>query len=194
MALLKITDLRVRVGLLITDVTKDTPITDCYTVALLLVEDYLDRRILLETFTEQYTCVHHALVKAWPIDTILKIDGNDPPADLRIDKERGIIYNVNWDNTQLQYIGGWPDSEIPAVITMTINDLFDKLWATTPGYGLVSPVIQSDGEVKKFSINGVSVEYFQSGEINTTSASSVIPVRFRNLLDYYRRESLIGVG
>lgn len=194
MALLRIAELRKRVGLLDTDLTKDIQLTDCYTVALLLVEDYLDRRILLETFTEQYTCVHHALVKAWPIDTILKIDGNDPPADLRIDKERGMIYNVNWDNTMLQYRGGWPDQDIPAVIIMTINELFDKLWATTAGYGIDTPVIQGDGEVKKFSINGVSVEYFQSGEINTTSASSIIPVRFRSLLDYYRRESLIGVG
>jgi len=194
MALLKITDLRKRVGLLETDVSLDTKITDCYTVALLLVEDYLDRRILLETFIEQFTCVHHAQVKAWPIDTVISIDGNTAIPELRIDKERGIIYNVNWDNTLLEYKGGWPDQNIPAVIVMTINELFDKLWATTTGFGTDTPVVQSDAEVKKFSINGVSVEYFQSGEISTSSSASIIPQRFRNLLDYYRRESLIGVG
>lgn len=193
MALSKITELRTRIGLLPTDTSKDVKITDCYTVALLLVEDYLDRRILQETFTEQYTCVHNAMTKAWPIASINTIDGSPPPSDLRIDKERGIIYNVNWDNVMLNYTGGWTDDTIPAVIILTINELFDKLWLTTAGYGIDVGVINEESTVKKFTINGISVEYF-GNSISGSDTDSMIPSRFRSLLDYYRRESLIGIG
>lgn len=197
MALLKIDDLRVRVGLLDTDLTKDVQITDCYTLALNIIEAYLDRKILRGTYTETFFNTKTALVKAWPIASLTTVGGNAPDSNLRIDKDKGIIFNVNWDNVELVYVGGWPDAEIPSVITLAMNAVFDELWVSMPGFA--NPAIDDTGEseIKKFSINGVTMEYFGSADKSTVTgqnAANVIPSNFKNLLDYYRRESLIGAG
>lgn len=194
MALLRIEDLRVRVGLLETDVTKDVEITDCYTMAMNLIEDYLDRRILKSTYKDTFRHTHTGLVKAWPIESITTIDGVAPSITLKADFERGIIYDICWDHVIVEYIGGWLDPDIPPAITHAMNVIFDKLWYSVPGWGIATAAEPTSSEVKRFSINGMTVEYFQNENAGSSSSSSWIPETLKPLLAGYRRESVIGAG
>jgi hypothetical protein len=201
MSLLTISELRTRVGLLATDLTKDAELTQCYSIALAIVEDYLDRKILRGVYTERFFDVrYNALLKAWPVVSIDTIDGNAPPTDLVVDKALGVIRNVNWSNAEVAYTGGWLDADIPMAITLAISQVFDAIWFATPGFGLVKASAVASGTVKKFSINGVSVEYVDptstssSSSGNSASDTGFITVMMKGFLDPYRRESVVGAG
>jgi hypothetical protein len=72
--------------------------------------------------------------------------------------------------------------------------VFDQLWYAVPGFGFVKSEEQAEGAVKKFTINGISVEYFSADQATASNSGYWIPDRVKPLLDYYRRESLLGVG
>lgn len=194
--MLTIEELRTRIGLVATDVSKDAQLTDCYSMALAIVEDYLDRKLLRATYTETFFETRSALLKAWPVDSITTVDGKTPDVNLIVDWDLGVIRKVCWDKILVEYVGGYLPDELPLPLVLAINGVFDQLWFAVPGWGLVKAQAQAAGEVKRFSINGISVEYFQSSDGSASSgsggASSFIPAAMSGIIDRYKRESLMG--
>lgn len=199
MSLLTIDQLRIRIGLTNTDSSRDADLLACYEIAKQMVETYLDRWLFKNTYTEQFFETRTALLKAWPLDAINLVDGNAPPADLKMDKGKGMVFNVNWDDVAVEYIGGFADADLPMPVTTAINAVFDNCWTSIPGFGLTRAAAAAVGTVKKFSINGMSVEYVTDAASSTGTGSSsgdygLIPTIMRGFLDHYRRETVIGAG
>lgn len=167
-------------------------------MALAVVEDWLDRKIKLGTYTETFFETNTVLLKAWPVTTITTIGGVAPDSAIRIDKQAGIIFNSYIDNQDIVYEGGWADADIPLPVSLAINAVFDSLWSSVPGFGLTQAVATSAGEIKKFSVNGISIEYFgdttTSSSSSSSSSSSFIPEGMQEILKFYRRESMVGAG
>lgn len=195
-----IAELRARTG--VPDNSKDTQLQAAYDLAFALIEDYLDRKLKLSVYTEKFltrTCLQ--LVKAWPVASVDKIGGNVVTFDeTQSDMEKGMLFFNSSYPIEVEYQGGYAPTEFPEVLVTGIGLLFDYLWDVIPGFGTVEGAATSAGDVKRFTINGITMEYFgdntSSGSGSRLSgwSSANIPDYITMLVDRYRRESVIGIG
>lgn len=195
-----IAELRARAG--VPDNSKDTQLQAAYDLAFALIEDYLDRKLKLAVYTEKFltrACLQ--LVKAWPIASVDKIAGNIVTFDeTRSDMEKGMLFLNNSYPIEIEYQGGYAPTEFPEILVTGIGLLFDYLWDVIPGFGTAEGAATSAGDVKRFTINGITMEYFGdntasgSGSKLSGWSSANIPEYITMLVDRYRRESVIGIG
>jgi hypothetical protein len=195
-----ITELRARAG--ITDNSKDAQLQSAYDLAFALIEDYLDRKLKLATYSEKFLDVRgFLLTKAWPVVSVDKLDtvavtGFDSTYS---DFEKGML-KITQRPVTVEYQGGYAPADFPEALVTAINLLFDYLWASIPGFATAGGVTAGSGDVKRFSINGVTMEYFEDKSASGESAglsgwrSANMPEWITMLIDRYRRESVIGIG
>jgi hypothetical protein len=185
MSMLTTPELRTRVGLNVSDASRDDSLVTCYTVSLEIVEAYLDRWLILKERTEYFHCKRRSIsLRAYPVTSIKNLEQISGKC---VDANRGLIHHACVHDFSLVYSGGYMPDAMPPVIALVINSVFDAVWQLTPGFGIESA--EPSDNIKAFTINGVRLEYANGGSnLNQASATGFISPAMRDLLLFYRRE------
>jgi len=202
--------LRVRIGLLDTDTSRDTDLEAAEAITQGLVEDYLDRRLEflpdIETF---YGGKAWLLLRRWPLEAAGAVDvtiHNEPVPmaveGISVDEERGVVHLPSWmcgRPIRVEYTGGF--TELPPSLLWAYMAAFDAVWSSTPGFGVAAGTLPAGGgEAKKITLVGIGAVEFDTGSSSGGTGGGdvepwgIIPDEAVTVLDRYRRESIIGVG
>ena len=194
--MIAIEQLRVRVGLLDNDASRDADILIARSYAQGIVEEYLDRWLDEGTYTEEFIHITQNTVslKAYPIIAITSVqreDGSD--IEYHIDARNGIVHFdgfVRDHRVVVVYDGGYGvQFAIPGGVEMAILMMFDHAWETfikvagssSVGGGVIKS-IQSDGARVDFDVSG------DSGSGAGIDPGSGILYAALGLLRLFRRE------
>lgn len=217
--LLDLATLKKRLGIPPEDTSKDTTISVVAAQAQALAENYCDRKFDLEEDDETFIGVTLSFqVRRFPLEAVTAIfagsDLDAPPpsgnplATYQTDPAKGLVWpsrwgqNGHWPVLRCQYRGGYV--EAPPDLLWALTQIFDELWAATPGGGL-EPGQGGGGAfdaVKRFSVVGAySVELGSTGDAGGGSGSGggdnawgVLTPASTAVLDGYRRAARIGIG
>lgn len=183
--------LRVRVGLLPSDNSKDLMIKDVFSASIGAIETYLNRILRFGNYTE--TFVHFAgkvvQLKAYPIervDVVVAAVGVEPP--YHVDKVAGDLHLdlfIRAHEFSVSYSGGY--RSLPSDIILAVVATFDNVWsAVNASAGAVS----GTGEIKSISVPDVGTISYQSAGVSASGKAGVgyIPGSVIELLTKYRRE------
>lgn len=217
--LLDLDKLKERLGIEPGDTSKDTTITVVGAQAQALAENYCDRKFDYEEDDETFSGVTLSFqVRRYPIDEIVSITRGDdldlpppntvPLAVRRTDTAKGLVWPSRWGwggawpVLRCVYTGGF--QEAPTDLEWALYQIFDTLWASTPGGGAEPGTIGSGAfdEVKRFSVVGAySVEMGSTGDVGGGSGSGggdnvwgILTPASTSVLDGYRRAARIGIG
>lgn len=208
--------MRARIGLEPDDPSKDPQIDVAMEVTLDMIEEYLDRKLLYEEDIEElYGPLRHILVRRWPIDPVEPVvvtitDGvgnavSQPNNFIQSDRFNGIVYLGGYSRgwpIRVEYTGGF--QTLPSVLEWAYLQVFDSVWASDPAWGgTAGGGGFMMGDIKKVSLVGVG-----SVDLGSSSASggggtggdgisdpwSLISAHIIDILDRFRRQSVIGAG
>jgi len=179
----------------ITDNSKDAEITLALSLALSVVEDYLDRKLEYkadETATLFRNRENIYLLRRYPVESLISIDKGDL-SNAKISKSHGILFlSTAADEVELTYAGGY--KTLPPVIEMVLWQIFD---AEYPGFANPGSVAPASGQViSSISVPDVgTIKYESSGSASGISADlGILTASQGALLDRYRAESVVGCG
>ena len=189
-----IEDMRVRIGLLPDDATRDADILLAQDISLDMVETYLDRKLMYEDDVEEFFSASMGhLVRRWPLDPdeeikitgkgFGSIDGNYVWAVgvneygaghyFAIDFEKGIIYSPSYAYgwpLEISYTGGF--EVLPPTLQWALLRVFDLVWASDSSFGNTSGSTVTTGAVKKVSLVGIGSVELDSGGSSSSSGDS----------------------
>lgn len=181
--------LRVRIGLVYTDNSKDTEIALAYNTALALIETWCDRKFERQDEAETFTHVTSNTVSLirYPVDHIIQMDSN--VSKYHLEKKNGVVHFDSFEvehEIKIAYNGGY--ATLPPDLLVALYGTFDQVYnaQTNPG-GSVSA-----GNIKTVRAGDLSVTYDNSGGATPNSGGAfggLIPLSAMSILDLYRRES-----
>lgn len=214
--------LKSRLGIPADDDTKDAVIEMVGEQAQALAENYCDRKFDYGVDDETFPGVTRSFqVRRYPIKSVEKIsvgtDLDEPDTNhqeltvRRVDPAKGLVWpgSYNWAGAggqwpviHCEYTGGY--IEPPIDLYWALSQIFDELWASTPGAGLEPGDVGggSFDAVKRFSVVGAySVELGSTGDAGGGSGSGggdntwgILSPGITAVLDGYRRAARIGIG
>lgn len=182
-------DLRTRASLQATDASRDTELDAVFGVALELVEQYLDRKLLKQQDQEHFVHDNGGTysLHRYPVASI---DNDNGLVNYHVDKAKGLVqldgYNGNHDVT-IDYTGGF--DVLPGPLVMALLDAFEGVWRDThsaPGAAAVG------GTVKTVRMGDLSLTY--AGEGGATGAGRGLSLAAYmsqgalGILDLYKRK------
>ena len=200
--IIPIEDLRKRIGLEPDDPSKDTEITEAWTVAWAISESYLNRRLDYEaTWLEVFTHFEGYVIslERYPvcaIETIVPVDGGT--FKYHLESLTGLIHvdgRIKQHGFTITYSGGYHEDTagdpcpyiFPADLMVAIKQIFDGIYADQEAGapGLSSENIQS------ITINDVgTIRWGGSGAGGAGGAGSIgyIPSTSVAIMSPYKRE------
>lgn len=178
----------------ISDNSKDNEITLALSLALSVVEDYLDRRLeyKAETVTLFRNKENIYLLRRYPVEMLGTVDNGDI-TKAKISKPHGILFfTPSSDEFTLTYSGGY--KELPPVIEMVLWQVFDTEYPGIANPGTVAP--DTGRQISQISVPDVgTIKYESSGAASGVSADfGILSASQAALLDRYRAESVVGCG
>lgn len=182
--------LRVRVGLLKTDASKDALIDFTFAIALSALENYLDRKLAKALQNEEFVhfCGSAVQLMAYPVSSVVYVtaDGvTDPP--YHIDLENGLLlfddYKVSHE-LAVSYCGGY--QKFSGTLKHAVLGTFDNAWNMMISTSSSSASLSL--QTRSTSIDGMRVEYFDE---NSTESSAVgfIPSNIVQSIKRYKRQA-----
>ncbi len=134
-----------RLGIPPTDTTQDTQIQAALDAALLIVENYLDRKLESKERTESFYCQsgHCISLKAYPVTAITSVAPNN---DHTLNEASGMLCfgcgggcsAGNVGDVTVTYTGGYVD--LPADLLMALCHVFDNVWGSMQSGGAMAGI------------------------------------------------------
>lgn len=192
---LTIEQLRVRVGLLATDATKDTLIDQAFAGALDAIEVYLDRKLTLDVYTETLTHFFGAVasLRAYPLamdpltyEPVVSIQEAGMALPFHADVETGLVHfdgYIRRHAIKIDYTGGY--DTLPSGLMIAMLMAFDVMWSSVNGGGAVG-----SGVVSRITVPDVgTISYSTGGGGGVTGYNDVglLPSTVVSMLEPYRR-------
>jgi hypothetical protein len=180
---------RVRVGLLITDTSKDIEIKGGIDFALAVSEQYCDRRFAWQVETSKFYLTSRAafVLERAPVTRLRSITSENsiavPSSKYKMHYNNGtLLFDSQFVTRELEviYEGGY--NEFPADLRIAMWGLFDNYWAE---FGAGARAVDVK-EIQSVTVPDVgTVRYFEKGG-STVDLAGQSGSHFR-LLDFYKR-------
>jgi hypothetical protein len=222
--LLDLDALKARLGIPASDTSQDATITVLAQQAQALAETYCDRAFDYGPDDETFPGVYSSFqVHRYPIETITEVSigtafdqpvaGGAPVMTRRVDAAKGLVWpfaypsvwvrdwlGPGWPVLRCQYTGGFQTA--PIDLGWALTQIFDTLWASTPGAGLPPGQVGAGAfdVVKKISVVGAySVEMGSTGDASHGAGGGdntwgILSPGITAVLDGYTRAAAIGIG
>jgi hypothetical protein len=186
--MLNLETLRVRIGLLATDTSKDTELTAAMNTALAIAERYCNRFFAFGNQTETFVHKFGSAVQLHRIP-VTSISEMSPEHAYHIDADAGLIH---FDHTAadhsfvIKYIGGYDVDSLPADLEWALYSIFDGTYASMSGGGATVAA----GAIESITIADVGTVRYSTGAkaVATTSAFGPVSPETAAILDLYRIE------
>lgn len=184
---------RTRQGLADTDTTHDASINLCLSLALAVVETYLDRKLgyLEDDKHIVYAGNYDALVRRYPIESVKSITNHS--GAIRFDARRGLVYvGACAQDMEIVYTGGYKLADLPQELLFVIWKLFDD---HAGDFGLPVAKISAGGTIQSITVPDVGqIRYSDAGSSAAGDAQGLLSAMMRGVLDRFRAESAVGAG
>jgi hypothetical protein len=185
--------LRVRIGLLPTDTSRDLEIQMIWDGAIVSLENYLDRYLRPGDYVETFTHIVRNVIslKGYPVTAVASIV-NSFGADVMAYHVEPLTGLVHFDGTLISHeavISYTANPPLNGIMLVPVLALFDTLWG---GYAGAGQVAVGGGAVKAISQDGARIEFDTSSGGAVASgldAATSMPAAFLGMLEAYRRKS-----
>jgi hypothetical protein len=166
-----------RLGL--TDASKDYYVNLGIATALAIAERYCDRHFYQATETEKFYYVSgQALqISRYPLISVTSIKGSDgssvASSSYKVNMTTGQILFGSWFASQevdVTYTGGY--TALPLDLELALWEVFDAVWAATPGAGAVVGGGAATGGISSISVPDVGTLRFDTGKTSSSNSAS----------------------
>ncbi len=187
-----------RLGL--TDASKDYYVNLGIATALAIAERYCDRHFYQATETEKFYYVSgQALqISRYPLISVTSIKGSDgssvASSSYKVNMTTGQILFGSWFASQevdVTYTGGY--TALPLDLELALWEVFDAVWAATPGAGAVVGGGAATGGISSISVPDVGTVRWSTDNSSSSSSNDglggIIPAGSAAILNFYRLKS-----
>ncbi len=182
--------LRTRIGITDpTDTSKDSSLTYAMTLVTELLEQYLDRKLLMTNDTEKFTHFSGDVLSLhrYPIHSITSINGTTTGLSTKYhwSEETGLVHfdaHVVEHELTVVYNGGF--ATLPDDLVFASLLVFDGVWGSITSSG----VTVAAGTIQSVTVADVGTIRYATGAAAATSGSAgAIPAIGMSILESYRR-------
>lgn len=183
--------LRVRVGLLPTDTSKDAELIATWATAMAMAENHCNRKFMLQDDSE--TVTHFAgysyNLRRYPMVSLTSVvaDRRTVEPSYHNDLHNGILFfdgRLCAHTLLITWRGGYDIDAMPADLFWALLHIFDAIWAAGNIAGGAGPSI---GAVKQAKIGDLSISYETGASAAGEGTDGFITSSVANVLNAYRR-------